>query len=296
MNLNKLTTGISVATVATALQLLSGVNPATAIGITGLDTQNNLVFFDSTNPGVIVNSVSITGLQANEFLFGIDYRPATSQLFGIGSTSVLYQIDPFTGVASAIGSSFPSVIGNALGVDFNPVPDRLRVVSNAGQNLRLNPNDGTGVADGNLAYATGDANVGQPANIAAVAYSNNVAGATTTTLYGIDTALDILVIQNPPNAGLLNTVGALGVNFTNLAGFDIFTQNGIDAAFASTGSSLYSINLGTGAATLIGDIGGGTNLRDIAVTPVPEPTTMAGAFLGGSAIAVFRRRRLKSAE
>jgi len=297
MKLNKLTIGISTATATAAFHLLGAVDPATAFGITGLDTQNNLVFFDSANPTAVTGSVGVSGLQTGESLLGIDYRPATGDLYGIGSTSQIYLINQTTGAATAIGSPFsPTVVGNAFGVDFNPVPDRIRVVSNAGQNLRLNPNDGTGIMDGNLAYAAGDMNVDQPPNIAAAAYTNSVAGAQTTALYVIDTALDVLVLQSPPNAGVLNTVGSLGVNFSNLAGFDILTLNGTDTAFASSNSSFYNINLSTGTATFIGDVGSSATLKDIAVQPVPEPTTMAGALLGGSAIAFFRRRRNRSAE
>jgi hypothetical protein len=293
MKLNYLTVGATAAAVAATL--LAGVNSAAAVSLTGLDTKNNLVFFDSTNPSTLTGTVGITGLKAGESLLGIDYRPATAELYGIGSTGQIYLINQFTGAASAVGSGFGAVMGNSFGVDFNPVPDRIRVVSNASQNLRLNPNNGTGIVDAPLAYAATDVNAGNPPNIVAAAYTNNFAGTTTTTLYGIDSALDILVLQNPPNAGVLNTVGALGVNFSNLAGFDILTQGGKNIAFASTGSSLYDINLATGAATLLGDIGGGTDLSGLAVTAVPEPATMTGIALGGGLLGMLRRRRSKSA-
>ena len=53
----------------------------------------------------------------------------------------------------------------------------------------------------------------------------------TTTLYTIDTAADVLNIQNPPNGGTQILVGALGVNATDVAGFDI--APGSNHAFAS---------------------------------------------------------------
>ncbi|MEJ7701367.1 MAG: DUF4394 domain-containing protein [Pyrinomonadaceae bacterium] len=53
-------------------------------------------------------------------------------------------------------------------------------------------------------------NPGTPA-VTATAYTNNFAGATTTTQYDIDTGSDRLLIQNPPNNGTLVDVGALGV-------------------------------------------------------------------------------------
>src|SRR5262249_53991146 len=154
--------------------------------------------------------------------------------------------------------------GTSFGVDFNPVPDAIRFVSDAGQNLRLNPNDGTVLGtDTNLTFATGDPNADANPNVVGSAYTNNFLGATTTTLYGIDSTLGILVTQGSvggaptsPNTGQLFTVGSLGVATTNQVGFDIVGPTGLALASltapGATTSSLYSINLTTGAATLIG--------------------------------------------
>lgn len=149
----------------------------------------------------------------------------------------------------------------------------MRVVSDADQNLRLNPNIGVlAGTDTMLAYAVGDANVGANPNSVGLAYTNNVAGATTTTLYGIDSNLDILVIQNPPNNGTLNTVGPLGADSSGAVGFDI-ARNGTALAMLTVGgvAQLYRINLFTGAASLIGPIGAANQIRDIAIAP---PTTV----------------------
>jgi hypothetical protein len=237
----------------------------------GVTTSNNLVRFNSTTPGTVLRSVAITGLQAGENVVGIDFRPATGQLFGIGSTSRLYRIDIFTGAATQVGAAGAFTLsGTSFGFDFNPVPDRIRVTSDADQNLRLNPNDGTLTAtDGTLAYAAGDANAGQNPNVVASGYTNSFAGATATTLYDIDSILDILVIQNPPNNGTLNTVGPLGVNVSGEAGLDINPGNNTALAalqpVAGGASSLYRINLTNGAATLVGSIGSGLTVRDIAI-------------------------------
>ena len=107
------------------------------------------------------------------------------------------------------------------------MPDRLRVVSNLNGNYRINPFVGTVLVDAVLSYAGGDANAGADPNVTAVAYINNFAGASTTTLYGIDTLLDVLLIQNPPNGGVLNTVGSLGINVGSAAGFDISTNKNL---------------------------------------------------------------------
>src|SRR4051812_26516237 len=104
---------------------------------------NDLARFDSGATGV-VTSVPVTGLQPSELLVGIDVRPANQILYGVGSSSRLYTINPLTGAATQVGAAGAFALsGTSFAVDFNPVPDRIRVISNTGQNLRLNPNDGS---------------------------------------------------------------------------------------------------------------------------------------------------------
>ena len=173
-------------------------------------TANNLISFDIATPGTLQSNVAITGLQAGENVLGIDFRPVfTKQLYALGSTSRLYTINLTTGAATVVGAQFTTLLnGGAFGFDFNPTVDRIRVTSDADQNLRLNPDTGTVTVDVNL-------NPGNP-NVVGSAYTNNFAGATTTTLYDIDSNLDILAIQNPPNNGTLNTVGSLGLKTSDL--------------------------------------------------------------------------------
>lgn len=236
----------------------------------GLTTNNNLVRFNSSRANTILSTVAITGLQGGESLLGIDFRPATGQLFGLGSTSRIYRIDQTTGAATLVGGLTTPLLGTNFGFDFNPVPDRIRITSDAEQNLRANPIDGTNVVDGLLSYAVGDVNFGQNPNVVASGYTNSFGGATATTLYDIDSSLGILAIQNPPNNGTLNTVGRLGVNTTGEAGLDIAPGNNTALAAlqvqGATSSALYTVNLTTGAATVIGPIGGGVVIRDIAIT------------------------------
>ncbi|GEM_PF-370926 len=234
----------------------------------GVTTANALVRFNSSRPNTILQNTPITGLQGGEMVLGIDFRPATGQLFALGSTSRLYTINTVTGAATSVGLLTTTLSGMNFGFDFNPVPDRIRITSDTEQNLRANPNDGTNLVDGMLAYAAGDPNTGANPNVVGSAYTNSFAGTTSTTLYNIDSNLDILVTQNPPNNGTLNTVGRLNVNTTQEVGFDIFAGN--NTALASliidggTTSSLYRIDLTTGAASVIGPIGG-LAIRDIAI-------------------------------
>jgi hypothetical protein len=243
-----------------------------------LTTRNTLLNFNPGTPGIINSARFITGLASGENVVGLDFRPADGRLYALTNTSRLYTVNPSNGVATQVGSAAftPSLSGQSFGMDFNPVPDRLRVVSDADQNLRLNPNNGMAAGtDGALAFAPGDMNAGANPNLTAAAYTNNFAGATSTTLYAIDSNLDALVTQGSPgggpvspNTGQLFTVGKLNVDTSDLAGFDIAPVT--NAAFASltaqgaSASQLYTINLATGAATLLGAIGGNQLIRDIA--------------------------------
>jgi hypothetical protein len=212
--------------------------PVSGIAVAGqaqtvyaVTTTNQLVTFNADAPNTIVSQQAIMGLQSGETLLGIDVRPANGGLYALGSTSRVYTLDPATAMATAVGAPFtPALSGTSFGFDFNPTVDRIRVVSNTGQNLRLNPDTGavgtnpdTGAPtiDGRLAYAAEDANAGRQPSAVGAGYTNSVAGATSTQLFVIDAQQGVLALQNPPNEGVLNTVGALGVTPTTLTGFDI---------------------------------------------------------------------------
>ncbi len=261
--------------------------PQLEASVWALTASQKLVNFSNLSPGTIARTVTITGLAAGETLVGLDFRPRNGQLFVVSSASRVYTLNTTTGAATAVGTAAftPAVSGTAFGMDFNPVPDRIRFVSDGDQNLRLHPDTG-GVAgtDTTIVFATGDPNQAANPNLVGAAYSNNVAGTTTTTMYAIDSNLDVLVRQGSvggapvsPNAGQLFTIGALGVNTNEQVGFDIADFN--DYALASltasgaTQSQLYTINLSTGAATLIGAIGGGEVVRGLAIAPTFAPTT-----------------------
>lgn len=234
-----------------------------------LTSDGRLISFHRDRPALQRSSAVVTGVTGT--IAGIDVRPATGALYALaveGSTGRLYTIDPGTGAASLASTLDKAVSGSAFGVDFNPVPDRLRVVSDAGQNLRINVDTGATLLDGALTYAGSGGAVA--AGVSAAAYTNSAppsprtvgpnVPATGTTLYDIDTNLDVLVVQSPPNDGVLNPVGPLGFDVSSVNGFDIDAATGNSALAAvqisnARPSLLAEIDLSTGRARLRGAIG-----------------------------------------
>lgn len=257
--------------------------------IYAVTTANELIGFYQDRLTQIPLRVPITNLRAGESILAIDVRPANGWLYGLGSSSQLYLINSKSGVASRIGAQFATPLsGNSFGFDFNPTVDRVRIVSNTGQNLRVHPDLGEVVSvDGPLAYAAGDINVGKAPGVVGAAYTNpDNDPATATTLYDLELTADFLVVQNPPNSGALNSTGPLLVNIGTVTGFDIglpYTRTNLGAAFAAqggpiaaiqpvgtTGTRLYTIDLVSGRATDRGEIGINVWIRGIALAlPIP---------------------------
>jgi hypothetical protein len=235
------------------------------ITFVALTDDNNLLTANSDECQRIIKKVAITGLASGEKILGIDYRPATGQLYGIGNSSRLYILNAETGTARALGAaSFtPTINGTIVGFDFNPTVDRIRLVTNAGQNLRLNPETGT------VAATDAALNPGSP-SVSGAAYANNKAGAATTTLYNIDVATDKLYRQDPPNAGTLVEIGSLGVNAEGAGGFDITPFDiGLATLRVRGKSGLYYVNLTSGRVQKLGDFDHRLNIIGLAISTEP---------------------------
>lgn len=221
-----------------------------SVEFTALSKDNKIYYFNATNLNMPINSYAITGLAQGENIISIDYRPATGQLYGLGTSSRLYLINENSGLATALGTAAftPQIEGTSSSIDFNPTVDRIRLLSNNGQNLRLHPELGTvAVIDGSI---NGVANT----KIEATAYTNSFSGATSTQLYNIDYATDKLYLQVPPNDGTLQEVGNLMVDFDGLGGFDIMSDSNYAMAVSNKDneSRMYSINLENGKASWVG--------------------------------------------
>ncbi|WP_114748945.1 DUF4394 domain-containing protein [Pleomorphovibrio marinus] len=221
------------------------------VEFTALCENNRIFYFNARDLGSPLRTLNVEGLENDEMLVSIDYRPATGQLYALGSSSRLYLIHEATGKAKALGEGAfsPSIEGENVSLDFNPTVDRIRLVTASGQNLRLHPELGTVVAeDGRISGS-------ENPRIGGVAYTNSVAGASSTELYDIDIEGNKLFIQDPPNDGGLREVGDLGVDLQGMINFDINPDNSVAMAVAyhEDESRLYTINLNSGRAEWIGD-------------------------------------------
>ena len=271
--------------------------PTLAYALSG----TNLITFDTIAPTAITSTTAITGVTGGETLVGLDARPANGQLYALGvnpttDTGTLYTVNVSTGAVTVVGTAGgvafttngttvvelpdPTTVG--YGFDFNPSADRIRVVAGT-LNFRLNPNapggvvtvdgDNTGLTTGTVTGTNPDGTITRATTVNGAAYTNSLATTgSPTTLYTLDSAANMLFIQNPPNVGTETVPLPLGVDFTAVNGFDV--PEGVNApannapapagsrAFAAltvgATTSLYSINLTTGAATSLGTIGTGT--------------------------------------
>ena len=278
--------------------LTAAAASAHAQAFVGLGSLGNTLSVFSA-PGAVPTQYSVTGLTPGDSIVNIDYfTSGTGQLFGMGSSGTLYTLAQTGSNTYAASVNVANAVPGATVIDFNPAAARLRVYAGTSNN-RLTPTSGTYTNDGELAYAAGDVNAGAFPNLTAAAYTNNFSGATSAALYSIDYALDSLILNTGgPAFSTLTTVAKLtlgGVTFdvgSATTGFDITTLGGVDKAYLTSRNNLYTVDLATGVLTSLGQQRG-TNIIDVAFTPVPEPGTYALMAAGGLVlgfIAVGRRR------
>jgi hypothetical protein len=244
----------------------------------GVTEGNRMITFNRAAPSKTCTSAAISGLAPQDTIVGIDVRPSTGVLYALarrGGQGTLYVLDPVTGAASSPVTLGAALAGTSFGVDFNPTgPVALRIVSDTGQNLRV-----TDVTTGATAV---DAVLNGPSvGAGGAAYTNSVQGTRTTTLYTIDAVADRLRIQNPPDTGAQNDVGALGVDVAAVDGFEIDGRDNtafVALALAGGGATTFhTVDLATGAVSAsLGAVGGGERLRGLTR---PAPTTTVFGLL-----------------
>lgn len=272
--------------------------------VLAVTTNQRLISFDRGSASVLRHSTPINGLLGGESIVDVDFRPRDGKLYALTDRGMLYTVDPINGAATSLRAlvadpndatdPFTQLNGGTFGLDFNPVVDRLRVVSSAGQNLRIDVDTGRTITDASLR--------GAATGMGAAGYLNNIAEACRTRLYGIDILTDQLVIQDPPNDGVTTGVGAgLGVSATS-ALLDIETSaTGATTALAlltvGSATELHSIDLATGAATRAGELrlAGSEVVRGMAIRlpalngPVPQAAGELFAITEANRLISFNR-------
>ena len=244
--------------------------PAAALDLIGLTANNQLLMMTDSTPGA-ARSVDIAGVDTK--VLGIDIRPADLALYAVTASGTIYTIDPATGAATrkAKISERLEAVDNLV-VDFNPQADRLRVMASNGQNLRVNVETGAAVVDGRLSYDKADKHAGEMPGVLAGAYINSYKGAKFTQLFDVDSKNGMYVVQDPPNDGVLKTVGPTGLaKGTVIEAIDIFTDPKDEYhGFAVAGGALYRFSVARGMMTRVGKIASpaGAAVIDIAAPVV----------------------------
>jgi hypothetical protein len=241
-----------------------GMGSAHAATLVGLTADNKLVKIDTAT---LAASAPMTIAGADKVV-GIDVRPADGKLWGLTAAGQLVTIDAMSGTATAGAMLSEKVaLGDRPVVDFNPVADRLRVIATGGASLRINVETGATTVDKPLNFDAADASKDKKPAVMAGAYTNSAKGAKATELFHVDGGTGALVLQNPPNDGVLKTRGAVGVASLADAVIDIDNEaEGKNTAYMVAGGTLYTIDLASGKATSVGAIKGmNGKLIDIAV-------------------------------
>lgn len=242
-----------------------------------LTSTNTLIKFKTDSAGSIDSEVAISGLDSGDALLQIDFRPSNKKLYGLTSNGRVVTVDTGSGAAAYVGST-SFYTGSALNLpvmDINPVGDYMRVIDyhatgNVTFNGRVNLDTGVLIqtdGDGTLSFKTGDTHEGEVPQLVALAHTNSINNATQTTLYGLELNTQTLVTIS--TAGVLTTVKAAGRGFTVNSGFDIVPDNDLSYVVVNdvgSTAAFYGIDLTTGTINNGRTIGGGRQIRSLAVT------------------------------
>lgn len=260
-------TAVSRALLAGACLAALAVSSAEAATIWALDSAGRLARIDADSRKAAA-PVAIKG--ANGAVLSVAVRPADGMLYGLTAAGQIVTIDPMTGQATQKAMLDKKLeTGARTTINFNPVVDRIRVVSSNGGNWRIHPDTGAVLVDGALKYAPDSAYSAAAPMVTTGAYTNHFAGTKETALYTLDTKLGLMNLQAPPNDGVQQPRGPLGVAVPAMAGFDILSDGqGGNTGWIVAGGALHSIDLKTGKVTTVGSIAGwtGRDVVSIAVT------------------------------
>lgn len=280
--------GLLLAAFSAGGQTLQAGQPPGNESLFAINDRGELLHFRAGDPRKILSRKKVTGL--DEAVRGMDFRVSHGVLFVLGASGRIYTLDTASAQAQPVGDTALALPAIETGFDFNPTVDRMRVALADGSNLRAHPVTGAPVdgdaktdglqRDGNLVYASGDAHAGWPALISGVAYTYNSKDDKLTTNFAIDGARGTLVTMGSregvepavsPNSGQVFTVGSLKTGPLADVSFDIGdVHNSAYLAARRAGdsrSTLFRVDLASGAATPLARIGKGERIRALAIEP-----------------------------
>jgi hypothetical protein len=248
--------------------------PKTALGLSS--NGKNLTIFDLSTGKRTKALGTAKGLSGDVRLVGIDMRTADHKVYGVGDKGGIYVINRGNGNVRKVSQLSVALDGTYFGVDFNPAADRLRIVSDTGQNLRHDVTQAAPATavDTPLSYEAGTTATG----ITAAAYTNNDNDVRTgTALFNLDLRLDQVVQQVPANAGTLVAVGPFGTRQGPVAGFDVVSTTASGRTVENTGfatlrptsgglATLYRVDLLSGDFTKVAKFN-----KDIADIAIGQP-------------------------
>lgn len=253
-------------TLAAAAMIAAAAPAAQAATLIGLTADGALVRIDTETRRAMA-PVRVTGAEGR--LLGIDQRPQDGRLYGVTDRGQIVTIDPANGRATQVSRlNMPFESGGRAVVDFNPVANRLRLMGMSGVNFRVNVDTGEVARDGELKYQAGSPMAESRPRITAGAYTNSVAppagapaagqpGAPATALYTIDTMLGSFNLQAPPNDGVQQSRGMVGMTLPPGVAFDILPDGqGGNMGFVLAGGTLHGIDLANGRMSALGAVTG----------------------------------------
>ncbi|MFD4238869.1 DUF4394 domain-containing protein [Streptomyces sp. NPDC058542] len=245
-----------------------------SLSVIGLTSGQRLVEFRTGEPSKPWQLGKVSGLKKDTKLVGIDFRVQNAKLYGVGDKGGIYTLNTRNAKAAKVSQLTVALAGTFFGVDFNPAANRLRVISDTGQNLRHNIDDPaaprTTTVDTPLTNPTTPPSSAK--GVTGAAYTNNDLNAdTATALFDIDTTNDRVSLQSPANSGTLAPTGNLGVNAGPNAGFDIYfshrarTNHGFAALSVNGSYRFYEVNVLTGQAEVVGAFPKNHQVTDVAL-------------------------------
>lgn len=228
--------------------------PPTAFGDQGvLITASGATITIDNTTGAVLSRSSITGLGTGETIVDADYRNADGRLWLLTSASKLYSVEEASNVATERSTlSVLLTAGETYSVDFNPVVDRLRVIGSNNTNWAVNVENGAVAVN---TVATGPAGF----EVTQSAYTDTFsATGRGTLLFNLDETNNVLYGQNPANDGIQTLESTLGVDPTDIIGFDLpaDTTTGLAPMVVGGQLAMYRINTdaSSNAATKVGNI------------------------------------------